>query len=223
MVRKLKSYLAPWFWKVPKKEQHWVYSPSPGPHKKFECIPLAIILRNILKLAETGKEAEKIIKKGEVKVDGKIVKNFRYPVGLFDTLAIEKIEKYYRVVPYNHGLILKEIDKSESNLKICKIVNKTVVKNGNIQLNLHDGKNLIYNEKISTHSSLLLELPSLKILDVLNFGIGSYVVAKSGDKGIVKAFDEKTKIVSFSENGNEYSTKIEYVYVVGREKPLITI
>ncbi|MCS7123454.1 MAG: 30S ribosomal protein S4e [Candidatus Aenigmarchaeota archaeon] len=223
MVRKLKSYLAPWFWRIPKKEQHWVYSPSPGPHKKFECIPLAIILRNILKIVDTGKEAETVVKKGEVKIDGRVVKDFRYPVGLFDTIIIEKIEKYYRVVPFKGGLTVKEIGKEESNLKICKVVNRTVVKNGNIQLNLHDGKNIIYNEKVNTQSSLLLELPTLRILDVINLDVGNYVVSIAGNHGIIKNYDKKTKIVYFSRDGESFSTSVKYVYVVGREKPLITI
>jgi len=68
----LKRLAAPEFWPIPKKKYTWVFSPSPGPHKKEECIPLAIVVRDILKLAETGKEAKRIIKAGEVIVDGKV-------------------------------------------------------------------------------------------------------------------------------------------------------
>lgn len=62
-MAKLKRLLVPSFWKVPKKVAKWTVAPRPGPHKKFEGIPLQIIVRDILNLAETGKEAKSIIKK----------------------------------------------------------------------------------------------------------------------------------------------------------------
>jgi len=223
MVRKLKALLAPEYWRIEKKEQYWVYSPSPGPHKKFECIPLAILLRNVLGIAESGREAEKIIKRGEVMVDCRVVKDFRFPTGLFDTISIPKIDKYYRIVPFSKGLKPVEISEEEAKIKICKIVNKTAVKNGKIQLNLHDGKNILFENSVKTQDSLLLELPSLKVLDVLKFEIGNYVVSKIGNSGIIKSYNEKTKILEFEDENSKYSTKIDYVYVVGREKPLITI
>ena len=44
--------------------------PSPGPHKKRECIPLIVFLRNRLKYALTGDEVKKIVK-SLIKVDGR--------------------------------------------------------------------------------------------------------------------------------------------------------
>lgn len=224
MVRKLRSFLAPDYWLVPKKEVTWTISPSPGPHKKFECIPLAILIRNILNLAENLKEAKRIIRGGNIIVDGRIRKDYAFPVGLFDIISIPKIEKYYRVVPFEKGLRVIEIDKSEANKKICKVVNKTVVKKGKIQLNLHDGKNLLFDNSVKTNYSLLLELPSLKVLDVLPFEVGNLAITKKGFIGRISEYDKKNRtVVLKDENNNTYSTTIEYVYVIGREYPLIKL
>ncbi len=233
-MAKLKRLLAPDFWKIAKKEMTWVVSPRPGPHKKFECIPLLIIVRNILGFAETGREAKKIIKRGEILVDGKPRKDHAYPVGLFDVVSIPKIGKHYRVVISKKGLKLVEIDGKEAGIKICKVKNKVVVKGGKIQLNLHDGKNILIEkreDKFKTGDSVLVSLPNLKILKHIPLEVGSLaVVVKGKNKGkvgkvkkiLAGKFNVKPKII-MDVDGKEIEVLKEYVYVVGKDKPEIKV
>ncbi|HKZ45635.1 MAG TPA: S4 domain-containing protein, partial [archaeon] len=94
---KLKRFKVPSYWKIEKKSVKWAVSPRPGPHKKYECIPLQVIVRDILKFAETGKEAKTIINKGEILVDGAVKKDYAFPIGLMDSVSIPKIKKFYRM------------------------------------------------------------------------------------------------------------------------------
>lgn len=227
----LKRLVSPKFWKIGRKIKKWVVSPIPGPHKKFECIPLLIIVRDILKLAEKGKEAKKIIKRGEILVDGKVRKEKGFPVGLFDVLAIPKINKFYRVVPFKKGLRLVEINKKEAKLKICRIKNKKVVKKGKIQLTLHDGKNLLVEKKsFSVGDSVLIEIPSLKILNHIKFEkmcVGVITKGKNSGKigRIVKIVQgkatSKPKVICVIEN-KETEVLKEHFFLLGKEKPLIS-
>ena len=57
-MAKLKRLRTPKFWRIQRKGTKLTVSPRPGPHKKFECIPLQIIARDILKIVETGEEAK---------------------------------------------------------------------------------------------------------------------------------------------------------------------
>eukprot|EP00956_Cyclotella_meneghiniana_P009308 scaffold12845_cov87-Cyclotella_meneghiniana.AAC.1 len=50
----------------------WAPKPSQGPHKQRECLPVAIILRERLKYALTGKECQQICMERCVKIDGKV-------------------------------------------------------------------------------------------------------------------------------------------------------
>jgi small subunit ribosomal protein S4e len=228
----LKRLAAPEFWPIPKKKYTWTFSPSPGPHKKNECIPLAIIVRDILKLAETGKESKRIIKSREIIVDGKVRTDHRFPVGLLDTISLPKINKHYRVVPYKNGFKLIEIDENDARKKILKILGKRNVKGGKIQLNMNDGKNIIVEDnKYKTHSSLLVELPNLKILGYIEMVVGNLVLITSGQNAgkigkIVKVlegkFNVKPKIVCEIENKNVEVLK-EHAIVIGREEPLIKV
>lgn len=227
----MKRLLAPKHWKIPKKKLEWAISPRPGPHKKLECIPLMAIVRDFLHLAETGKEAKGIVKRGEILVDGRLRRDHAYPAGLFDVIFVPKLNESYRIVPTSYGLDLLKINKEESNLKICKILNKTTLKGGRIQLNLNDGKNILVSEdKYKTGDSLLIELPSLKIVQHIPLENGCIgIITKGKNSGkvctvekIYKGEFKKPKVLC--KIGEEkVETPLEYLVVLGKEKPLITV
>jgi small subunit ribosomal protein S4e len=224
--------LAPSYWKVGKKTAHFTIAPSPGPHKKFECIPLGIIVRDILKIAETYREAKKIIKSGEVLVDGKPRKNHKYPVGLMDVISIPKIKKNYRVTVDSKGLKLISISEKDANLKLCKINNKTKVKGDLTQLNCHDGRNILIKEDVyKTGDSLVVEVPSNKIVKHIKLIKGSLVLITKGKNAgkIVKvedittpAFKRPSKVIC-KENESRFEVLKEHVLVIGIDKPEIEI
>ncbi len=230
--RKLKILNAPAFWKAAKKKTTWVVSPSPGPHKKFENIPLSILLRNVLKFAETLKEARSIIKQGKVLINNKIVRDEAFPIGLLDTVSIPKVKKYYRVVPVKKGLVPVEIDEKESNIKICRIRDKTILKKGKVQLNLNDGRNILAAaDGYSTGDSLLIELPSLKIIKHLKLKPGaSGIVVKgtdSGKTGKVKSImqgsmSQPSKVVC-DLGGSTKEVLKDRFFVLGDDRPMISV
>jgi small subunit ribosomal protein S4e len=228
----LKRLRAPRFWKVPKKVKKWVVSPRLGPHKKFECIPLLILVRDILKLAETGKEAKSIIKNGEILVDEKARKDHKYPVGLMDVIRIPKIKKVYRIVSAKEGLKIIEIPKKESSLKLCKVKDKTVVKGGLTQLNLHDGRNiLVKKDEYKTGDSILIEVPSQKIIKRIKMEKDSLAMITGGQnrgtiakiKEIIITRSREPNKVICKKDSEEFVTIKDYVFVVGKEKPVIKV
>ena len=219
---------------MPAKRRKWVVTPRPGPHKKFESIPLLIIVRDILKLVDNASDAKKIIKTKEIFVDGNPRLDLKYPVGLFDVIDIPKIDKQYRVVPTKIGLDLIEIPKQESKLKLCKINGKTMVKNGVLQLNLHDGKNILTDKKskdFNTGDSVLIELPSQKIIDhikmdkeilsIITGGQNRGTIAKIKDI-IIRRTREPNKIICETKD-KEFEAITDYVFVIGKTKPEIRV
>ncbi len=206
-----------------KKENTFVVSPRPGPHKKSECIPLLVLLRNVLNMFETIKEAKNAIKKGEILVDKKVRKDPNYPVGLMDAIEIPNIKKYYRVSVGKHGLFLEEMASSQADKKLCMIQDKRTLKGGIIQLNLHDGRNILTEKNIyKPNDSLLIEISTQKILKHYKFDKNSQAIVISGKnigvKGKVKeVFDRKSmlesnRIVLQTKDG-EMETVKEYVLV----------
>lgn len=215
-------------------------SPRPGPHKKFESVPLLILVRDILKLTDLGKDARKIIKAKEIFIDGRPRNDHKYPVGLFDVIEIPKMRKQYRVIPTPAGLDIIEISKKEAKLKLCRINGKTMIKGNKLQLNLHDGRCIIIEgkktkkpEKIAymTGDSFLIELPDQKIVEHLKMEKGMLGVITGGlNKGniahvkkiITTRSREPNKVICVKE-GKEFEAIKDYVFVVGRERPVIKI
>jgi len=239
----LKREASPGFWPIHRKEFVWTVMPTPGPHPIHQCIPLVIIVREVLGLAKTRKEAKKIVSQGKIFVDGKIVRDERFPVGLMDVVSIPEINKTYRIVPSEKGLILHPVSEEEAKFKICRIENKKTLDKGNIELNLHDGRNLLLrvedpqkpNEDVfSTLDALKISVPKQEILEHLKLEKGALVVFADGNNvgkyGTVTTIVEQTgqKRTNFlitiqDETGEAFQTVLNYAFVVGDKKPKISL
>ena len=239
----LKRQPAPKFWPIHRKEFVWVVKPSPGPHSLKNCLPLTIVLRDILKFAKTRKEAKTIVSQGKVYVDGKVRREDDFPVGLMDVISIPDIDKCFRIVPSSKGLILHPISKEELNFKLCRIENKKVVENGHVQLNLHDGSNILVkvvdpkNPKEDNYKALdtvKISLPERQILKQVKMKENDFAVITSG-KNIGKYGKiveiEKTKgkkrtnalVTIEDEKGRRCQTILNFVFAVGEGHSLISM
>ena len=197
---------------------------------------MLIIARDILKLVETYSEGKSIIKSREIWVDGRPRRDQKYPVGLLDVVDIPKVKKSYRIVPTNKGLEVLEIPSEESTLKLCRIQGKRLIKDGKLQLSLHDGRNIVVDSKTKkdnykTGDSLLIELPSQKIVEHIKLEKNNLGIIIGGqNKGkFVKVKDlkrtrsrEPNKVVCELE-GREFDAVKDYVFMVGSSKPVIKL
>lgn len=228
MKKHLKRLAAPATWKIPRKTFKFVVKPSPGPHAKERCLPLLIVVRDFIKLTRYAREAKKAIKKGEILVDGAKRKDYKFPVGLMDIIEIPKIKKFYRVSIDRRGRIsLVETNENERNLKICKINNKTYVKGGRIQLNLHDGRNILVDkDTYEKNSSLLITVPDQKIKKYLPLKQGMTAFVLGGKyKGQIARIAEirEKEIVLKNERNESFIAPVEKIIVVGEDKPELKV
>lgn len=231
-MARLKRLVAPKFWRLEKKKSKWTVAARAGAHKKFAGIPLQILLRDVLKMVETGKEAQSVLNSREVLVDGRVVRDHSFSVGLMDVVSIPKIKKYFRIVPNKKGFAFVDIPESESKLKLLKITNKTTIGKGKVQLNLHDGRNLIVaKDEYSTGDSILVEVPKMKIVEHVKLAPGSMILIFEGkDKGrggkvqeiVVSKGKELTKVI-YEIAGEKDETIKDHVICVGKNKPVVTI
>ncbi|MGQ4833176.1 MAG: 30S ribosomal protein S4e [Candidatus Asgardarchaeia archaeon] len=239
---KQKRISAPKIWPIHRKSYKFTIRALPGPHPKEASIPLLIILRDILGYANTKREAKRILSEGKVKVDGKIRRELGYPVGLMDVIELVPTNETYRVLPNKQGkLILHPIPKEEASFKLCSIYNKTTVRGGHIQLNLHDGRNIIIEVKdprnptedvFKTFDTIKLAIPKQRILDHIPFkeGVLALVVSgkNMGDIGritkITRTQSPHANVVELQTlNGEKIETTTSYVFPIGVEKPIISL
>lgn len=238
----LRTFAAPEFWPLPVKEKFWTVKPSPGPHSLGECVPLAILVRDVLGYATTMREARKLISKGLIEVDGRVRRNYKHPVGLFDVIRLLPVDTYYRVVPDNTRFFkLVKISREEARIKPLRIENKVTVKGGHMQLNLSDGSNILIRvndprnpveDVYETMGTIVVELPTRKVIDYIPMKEGHYAVVAGGSNvgryGRIVSVTQSTKrhksVVTLEEDdGTRFQTSLDYVHVIGRETPIITL
>ncbi len=238
---RLKRKPAPDFWPIHKKEFTWVVKPASGPHSLENCLSLTLVLREVLGVAKTKKEAGMILSEGKVIVDGKVRRKADFPVGVMDVVSLPDLNKFYRVMPSNKGLSLVPISQSEAGFKLGRVEDKTIVSEG-AQIALHDGSNLLVKVAdpknpvevtYETFDVLKLNLPDKEVSDVLKVKVGNLAVI-TGGKNIGKTGRiveiEKTEAkkrrqalaVIEDANGAKYQTILDFVFSLGEKTALIT-
>jgi len=222
-----KRISAPTAWPIARKAHKWVVTSRPGPHKT--CMPLAIILRDVLKLGDNIKEVKHMLNDGQVLVDGVVRRDHRFPVGIFDVISIPAVKKHYRMLFDSKGRFTL-IPIKDPNLKLCRVNDKTVVRGGKIQLNLHDGSNVIATNECRPGDSIVLELPQRKIKQHLERKPGNLAIIIGGrhlgEVGTIKELrllrSSQPNMVAM-ESDKEFEVIEDYVCVVGVKKPAIEL
>lgn len=225
----IKRLAAPETWPISRKGFKLVAKSVPGPHSLSRGMPLILVLKEVLKCAATTKEAKKILNTNDIKIDGKTRKEFRFPVGIFDTIEIANTNQYFRVVMDRKGKIcLVKIKKEETLSKPCKVIGKTIVR-GKLQLNLYDGRNITLHDdsyKVKVNDSVMLSLPEQKISGHLKLDKKAAIFLTGGKHiGDIGNVDDVVgdKIIYKNLNGELIETSKKYAFVVGDNKPLITV
>ena len=241
-LRHLRRSVSPSFWPTHKKSFVWTVKPSPGPHSLHRCIPLGIILRDILGYAKTMREARRILGERQVEVDGKVVTDYKFPVGLMDVVHIKATDEYFRVVPHpTKVLVLHPIEKEEAGFKLLRIRNKVMVKGGNLQLAFHDGRNHLIRLKdpfnpvedvFKTYDTVKMSIPKQEILDHIKMEPGVLVLVVDGSHvgflgkltDIKQIFKRPKSLVTIEgTSGKIVRTILDYIFAVGKEEPLISL
>lgn len=222
--RHLKRINAPKTWKIQRKGIKFTTKTNPGGMSKSLTMPVANVLKYELKLANSVKEVKHLIFEGLVFVNGVKVTDYRYPLCFTDVLSIPKSEKYFRLVIDTNGILrLLPITKEEAGLKVTKIIGKTFVK-GKMQLNLLDGRNVLFDKHhYKVKDSLLLTLPEQIVKEHLSFEKGALVLLYQGKHvgKLGKISDVKGDTIVVKTKDEEFETKTEYVLVLGKEHPLV--
>lgn len=137
---------------------------STGPHKRLECIPLGILLKNRLHYAIDAKECMTIVrdKEGMIKVDHKIRRDPRYPLGMMDVVSIDKTSQHFRMLIDTKGRFqAHEIDDKEANFKLCKVIRKAMGRNKVPYIVTHDGRTIRYpHPEVKKHDSIKVSCTS---------------------------------------------------------------
>ncbi|OYV07660.1 MAG: small subunit ribosomal protein S4e [Methanosaeta sp. ASP1-2] len=230
MSRHQKRVTVPVSWPIARKTHAWVAKTSPGPHSSADSMPLVMVIRDMLKLVDNAREAKRALYEGKVLVDGKVQKDYKLPVGIFDVISVPLNNQQYRVLKDEKGMFYLSLLEAGAVRKLARIENKTVIKGKKQQLNLSDGSNKLVEGEFKVGDSLVLSLPEKNIEERIGFEVGNLAMVVGGKhtgqtgkiKEIitVKSSQPNRVIISGDE---EFETIKDYVYMIGKDQPVIKL
>ncbi|KAK3943113.1 40S ribosomal protein S4 [Diplogelasinospora grovesii] len=221
---------------------HWlldklsgVYAPraSSGPHKLRECMPLIIFVRNRLKYALNYRETKAIMMQRLVKVDGKVRTDITYPAGFMDVITIEKTGENFRLIYDVKGrFTVHRIQEEEAKYKLGKVKRVQLGRGGIPFLVTHDARTIRYPDPlVKVNDTVKIDLETGKIQDFIKFDTGAIAMVTGGRNigrvGVIthrERHDGGFNIVHLKDAiDNTFATRESNVFVIGQEKPWVSL
>jgi small subunit ribosomal protein S4e len=201
----LKRQSVPKGWPVYRKGTKYVVRPNSD---LDSGVPILVILRDLLNIVQNKKEAKRIIFLKKILLNGKVPRDEKSTVLLFDVISLIPSKKNYRLeISENGKFDLKEISDAEANKKVIKITNKTTLKGKKTQLNLQDGRNILSDIKCKVNDSVIINFKDKKIEKCLPLKENSRAVVfigkHSGKNGHIKSINAEKKIVELETEDKE--------------------
>ena len=233
--RHISRLAAPRSWQVARKATKWISKPMPGPRTKLEGIPLVVLLRDVAGIIENKRELKYLINTKKILVNGKLYKETRLSVGLFDVISFPTIKKHYRVVLTKLGkLQMFEISNKEANTLLLQVKGKHSITGGKLQVNLSNGWNELTDSKtkVKVGESVLFDLKKKKITENFGFNKGATVYfvrgKRAGHSATFKSLKEsgilRRQKIAVLELGKEtIESALNNLITVGAKKASITI
>ena len=165
---------------VQRKSVKWLLAPSPGPHKKSESISAGVLMRDVLEKAGDMREVKKILNSRAFVVDGKVVKEEKYSVGLMDVIALPTEGKSYRMSLSGPSLVPKEVKGEGAKKKYLKATGKHTVKGKKTNITFHDGRNYLGDNHIRTGDTCVFSVPEFKLLSHIKLAPGVSCLVMQG-------------------------------------------
>ncbi len=222
----MKRIASPRYIPVARKGDVWLTKPAPGPHSLGSSMAVGVVLRDIMGVADSIREVKKVLMEGSVLVDGRVVKDRKFPVGLMDVVSIPKLKKDYWVGVDRKGRFkLIEVGGERSKFKLCRIEGKHSIPGDAFQIALHDGRTAVGGREFRIGDTVKLSVPEQKVAAVMKLEPNASCIITSGKHaGELATVDElyhkkgarraEAKLHSDSES---FITVRDYLFVVGDE------
>jgi small subunit ribosomal protein S4e len=212
-MKHLKRQTIPKNWPIPRKGTAFVVRPISGE------LPLLVVLRNMIKIAQNKKEVKKALHEKSILVNNKIAHEEKFGLDLFDTVSIIPSKKHYRIDLAENGKFKAvEIKEPEANKKVSKIIDKKILKKKQMQLNLRDGKNILTDIKCNVGDSALINFKDKKIEKCLELKEKANAIVfagkHAGKKGIIEKLIIERKMAIMKVGEDKINVLIKQIMVI---------
>lgn len=183
----------------------------------------------------TTKECTRILKEkeNEVRIDGKVRRNPKFPVGIMDVVTIPKTGDKFRVFyDEKRRFTLIKLKDKDTTQKLCKIVRVEIGANKIPYAVTHDARTLRFpDSSISVGDSILYDFEKETIEKHFKLAVGHKALVTTGNNlgrvgsilSIIKKLGNIAVITLKDEAGHVFNTRIGNVFVIGDNKVACTL
>jgi len=118
-----------------------------------------------------------------IKVDGKIRRDPRFPLGIMDVVTIEKTNENFRILVDTKGRFLPHrVDQKEAGFKLCKVIRKRIGKAKVPHIVTHDGRTIRYpHPDVQINDCIKYDLEKKEIAGIVKFQNNAIVMITGGN------------------------------------------
>lgn len=205
--------------RVSRKTTKYLAKSAPGRHALGRSVALVVVLRDKLGVASNANEARKIIKSGNVEINGKRVATDRYPVGFGDVIIFTQTKEAYEIGIGKNGDI--KIEKAKAHDRTLKVVGKYLARGKKVMLRLYDGSIVPGEASTKVNDSVVMSAGKVKTVLKLASGARCMIVGgtHASETGVIREIKAggatSVAAVKVESQGATFETPVENVMVVG--------
>ncbi len=183
----------------------------------------------------TGREANTIVqdKEAGIKVDNKVRRDIKFPVGIMDVLTIAKTNESYRMLYDVKGrFTLVKVKEAEAKTKLLKVKSKAVGPNKIPYIVTHDGRTIRFpHPEINENDTIKFDLEKNQIIEWYTNEPGHLAFITGGNNvgRVAQVLHVERHLGGFDivhlkdANGKTFSTRKGNCFIIGNKKPSITL
>lgn len=220
--RHIKRLAAPRYIHIERKVNAYVLKPNAGRHTLQTSIALATVIKEKLNFAQNEKEAKRILNEGSVEVNGKKIKDPRYPVGFGDIIHFKPSNEHYIIGVGSKGVIkVSKHDSSKEADRVFKVIGKYIAEGNKEMIRLYNGIILPSAKGVSVNDSV--EVKDGKVHKVIKLEKGAKCLVVKGihasEEGTISEINKGTALraatVEIRGSKGNTETLLDNIIVIG--------
>lgn len=211
----LKKQRIPNNWPIQRKGTAFVVRPL---SRADRGLPLGVIIRDVLKLAQNKKEVKRAIYMGELLINQRPARDVKESLGLYDKMTVVPSKKSYKIVLSEKGKFdVKEIKDNDAQTKLSKIINKKVLRGKKTQLNLIDGTNFLSEIKCEVNDSVKIDFKERKVIECVPLREKTKTIVfagkHAGKEGVISKINRDNKMAELEVGKDKINVLIKQIMV----------
>ncbi len=208
---------------VERKVCAYISKPTAGRHSLDSSIAIATVLSEKLNLSSDMKESKRIVNAGSVEVNGKLIKNVKFPVGFGDVLHFIPSNEYFRIIVARKGSVSTEKIEKWDGRRVAKVIGKYKAKGNMEMVKLYDGSVLQSIKGVKVNDSVSIINGKADRVIKLEKGAKCLVIngLHASESGIISNIKPGTALraatVEIEGDAGKAETLLENVMAIGRE------